>query len=93
MAFGGEFRRYQRAALDAFEAARATPRRRLYLVMPPGSGKTVAGLETARRLEQPTLVLAPNTAVQSQWLLQWRDFIPGAVRGTADRSLPRRSRS
>ncbi|HEY7202147.1 MAG TPA: DEAD/DEAH box helicase family protein, partial [Candidatus Dormibacteraeota bacterium] len=50
MAYGRPFRRYQLLALDAFEHARAGGRRRVYLVMPPGSGKTALGLEIARRL-------------------------------------------
>ena len=36
--------------------------------MPPGSGKTVIGLEIARRIGRPTLVLAPTTTIVGQWL-------------------------
>jgi superfamily II DNA or RNA helicase len=43
-------------------------------VLPPGSGKTVLGLELARRLGRRTMVLTPNTAVQAQWLAQWKEF-------------------
>jgi superfamily II DNA or RNA helicase len=64
-AFPGTFRRYQVMALDAADVLRAAGRRRAYLAMPPGSGKTVLGLELARRLGQRTLVLTPNTAVQA----------------------------
>jgi len=63
-------------ALDAFEQARASGHRRAYLVMPPGSGRTAVGLEIARRLGNPVLGLGSNTAIQSQWLAQWRDFHP-----------------
>src|SRR5687767_9077352 len=42
--------------------------------MPPGAGKTVVGLEIARRLGRRTMVLTPNTAVQAQWLAQWKEF-------------------
>jgi superfamily II DNA or RNA helicase len=79
VAFAQPFRRYQLLALDAFEAARSQGRRRLYLVMPPGSGKTAVGLEIARRLGRPTLALGPNTAIQAQWLAQWRDFHPQSI--------------
>jgi superfamily II DNA or RNA helicase len=73
-AFPGSFRRYQRLALDAFEQLRDEGEQRAYVVMPPGSGKTVLGLEMARRLGRRTMVLAPNTAVQAQWLAQWKEF-------------------
>ena len=39
-----------------------------------GSGKTLMGLESARRLGRPRLVLGPNTAVQAQWLREWTGF-------------------
>jgi superfamily II DNA or RNA helicase len=58
-----------------------------YLVLPPGAGKTLIGLEAARRIGRRTLVLAPNTAVQGQWAASWRrDFRP-ETRCGIDRSL------
>ncbi|HEX6390940.1 MAG TPA: DEAD/DEAH box helicase family protein, partial [Solirubrobacteraceae bacterium] len=63
----GTWRPYQRLALDAFEADRAAGRMHTYVVAPPGSGKTVVGLEIARRLGQPALVLAPTAAIAQQW--------------------------
>jgi superfamily II DNA or RNA helicase len=81
------FRRYQALALEAFEKARAEGRRRTYLVLPPGAGKTVLGLEIARRLGNRTLALGPNTAIQAQWLAQWQDFQPSLVRSSADQEL------
>lgn len=60
-------RRYQKLALAAFEADRAAGRRHTYVVAPPGSGKTVMGLEMARRLGRPALVLCPTSAIQAQW--------------------------
>ena len=81
------FRRYQLLALDAFEKARAEGRRRAYIVMPPGSGKTLVGLEIARRLGNRTVCLGPNTAIQSQWVEQWQAFQPGAVSAGIDPGL------
>src|SRR5260370_14319190 len=66
-------------ALDAFEKARASGRRRAYLVLPPGAGKTLIGLEIARRLGNRCLVLGPNTAIQEQWVKQWRTYQPASV--------------
>src|SRR5205823_2519251 len=51
----------------AFELDRAAGRRSTHLVAPPGSGKTVIGLEIVRRLARPALVLAPTATIQSQW--------------------------
>jgi superfamily II DNA or RNA helicase len=87
VAYGKPLRRYQSLALDAFEKSRASGRRRAYLVMPPGSGKTVLGLEIARRLGNRTVCLGPNTAVQGQWLEQWADFRPAAVSAGTETDL------
>jgi len=87
VAYPQPFRRYQLLALDAFEKARAEGRRRAYIVMPPGSGKTLLGLEIARRLGNRTLCLGPNTAIQSQWVEQWRTFQPAAVSTGIDPDL------
>lgn len=40
----------------------------LHVVAAPGSGKTVLGLEVVRRLNNPTLVLAPTLAIRNQWV-------------------------
>ena len=55
--------------------------------MPPGSGKTVVGLEIARRLARPTLVLGPNTAIQAQWLAEWAGFAPSLVEASSATDL------
>src|SRR5258708_9387871 len=76
VAYPGKLRRYQSMALDAFEKARASGRRRAYLVLPPGAGKTLIGLEIARRLGNRRLVLGPNTPIPEQWLKQRRTSQP-----------------
>ena len=40
----------------------------LHVVAPPGSGKTVLGLEVMLRINKPTLILAPTIAVRNQWI-------------------------
>lgn len=89
-AFPGSFRRYQAEALEAVERLREAGHSRAYVVMPPGSGKTVLGLEVARRIGRRTMVLTPNTAVQAQWLAQWKAFGgngPHPCPGSAERAL------
>ena len=63
----GEWRHYQQLALDAFEADRLAERDRTLLVAPPGSGKTIVGLEIVRRIGSPALVLCPTQTIQRQW--------------------------
>ena len=72
--FEGEWRRYQQLALDAFETDRRHGRRHTHVVAPPGSGKTLMGLEMVRRLGRRALVLAPNSAIQEVWLKHVQRF-------------------
>jgi superfamily II DNA or RNA helicase len=67
LALRGTLRPYQRQALAAFEHDRAAGRTSTHIVAPPGSGKTVIGLEIVRRLGRPALVLAPTATIQAQW--------------------------
>src|ERR1700689_2112365 len=81
---------HQERAVRAFNADQATGDRSTYLVVPPGGGKTMIGLECARQAGRPTLVLCPNTAIQAQWIGQWRAQFapPREARATASRDLP-----
>lgn len=63
-----KFRKYQKEILDNFEEFRKTACRRYHYVAPPGSGKTIAGLEIVRRLNQKAVVLSPNSTIQTQWI-------------------------
>jgi hypothetical protein len=84
-------RTHQRRALDALEPVLAARRGRAWVVLPPGAGKTLVGLEAARRHGRPTLVLGPNTAIQQQWLAGWDSFLPAdpdpGARSGASREL------
>ena len=66
---------HQRRALDAIEQAETSGARRSWVVLPPGAGKTLVGLETARRRGRTTVVLGPNTAIQSQWVRGWDELV------------------
>ena len=49
----------------------------LHVIAPPGSGKTVLGLEVAIRLNKPTLILAPTIPIRNQWKQRFCElFLP-----------------
>lgn len=64
--FKYRWRKYQQRVLD--ELQEHLTDRHLHVIAPPGSGKTVLGLEVAIRLNQPTLILAPTIAIRNQWI-------------------------
>jgi superfamily II DNA or RNA helicase len=60
------FRRYQRMVLDVLDGQAGTDHK-YHIVAPPGSGKTIVGLELIRRFGQPAVVFCPTTTIQKQW--------------------------
>ena len=60
------WRTYQKRVLDTLNNLLEDSH--LHIVAPPGSGKTVLGLEVILRLNQPTLVLAPTLTIRDQWI-------------------------
>ncbi|MFC6997007.1 DEAD/DEAH box helicase family protein [Rufibacter roseus] len=46
----------------------------LHVIAPPGSGKTILGLEVMLRLNKPTLILAPTLAIRNQWVQRFCDL-------------------
>ncbi len=78
--FKYNWRKYQQRVLD--ELGDHIEDRHLHVVAPPGSGKTVLGLEVMIRLNQPTLILAPTIAIRNQWIQRFcelflqTDFMP-----------------
>ncbi|MDU6151367.1 MAG: DEAD/DEAH box helicase family protein [Actinomyces urogenitalis] len=67
-------RAYQRDLLDAVDPADGEV---LHLVAPPGAGKTLLGLELARRNGRPALVLTPTTIIREQWREQAASLFEG----------------
>jgi superfamily II DNA or RNA helicase len=75
MTFRKTWRVYQSRLLDRLEGN--LQNKRLHLVAAPGSGKTVLGLEVIKRVNQPTLVLAPTITIRDQWVDRLVDlFLP-----------------
>ncbi len=60
------WRDYQQRVLDELQEHLSD--KHLHVIAPPGSGKTVLGLEVALRLNQPVLILAPTLAIRNQWI-------------------------
>ena len=73
--FQKAWRQYQQRVLDEMESHLHDDC--LHVVAAPGSGKTVLGLEVIRRLNKPTLVLAPTLTIRDQWVDRLRQlFLP-----------------
>ena len=70
--FKYSWRKYQQRVLDDLQEHLQDGH--LHIVAPPGSGKTVLGLEVALRLNKPTLILAPTLAIRNQWVQRFCDF-------------------
>lgn len=70
--FKYSWRSYQQRVLD--QLSHHIRDRRLHVVAPPGSGKTVLGLEVALRLNHPTLIIAPTLAIRNQWIARFCDL-------------------
>lgn len=60
------WRKYQQRVLDDLQNHLSDGH--LHVIAPPGSGKTILGLEVAIRLNKPTLILAPTIAIRNQWI-------------------------
>ena len=67
--FQGALRPSQQEAIALAQQKLASGQeRRLHIVAPPGSGKTLLGLYIwAHVVKRPAVVLSPNSAIQSQW--------------------------
>ncbi|MCA9291704.1 MAG: DEAD/DEAH box helicase family protein [Phycisphaerales bacterium] len=66
--FRGTLRPSQAAASSVIRRQLDAGERRLHVVAPPGSGKTVLGLYVwAHLVQRPVVVFSPTSAIQSQW--------------------------
>jgi len=82
------FRKYQRMILAQIEAEQSGPTDHKYhLVAPPGSGKTIVGIELINRFGAPAVVFAPTTTIQLQWREKVAMFTESGDQATALTSL------
>ncbi len=83
--FKGTLRPSQEQAVEVVRGGLAKGEKRLHIVAPPGSGKTVLGLYVwAACVRSPALVLSPNSAIQAQWaarldLFDWEGSEKGGL--------------
>ncbi len=63
-----DLRKYQKDIIQNFEEKRCQGDRKFHIIAPPGSGKTLIGLELFLRLGGKALVLSPTLAIQDQWI-------------------------
>ena len=82
--FDGTFRDYQQRILD--ESDRYLRQGRLHIVAPPGSGKTILGLELIRRAGAAALVFSPTVAIAGQWIDRFTTHFTGGAH-TASQQL------
>jgi len=65
VAYKGTFRDYQRRVLN--KGFRYAEEGKLNIIAPPGSGKTILGLELIRRIGEPCLIISPTEATIAHW--------------------------
>ena len=73
--FKFSWRNYQQKFLDSFQEH--IKDEHLHVIAPPGSGKTILGLEMLIRIGKPTLVLAPTLTIRNQWRSRLLEFFTG----------------
>lgn len=68
LTFDGRLRPSQNDVIQIAQEQLSRGERRLHVVAPPGTGKTVLGLYLwAHCIRKPAVVLSPNSAIQMQW--------------------------
>lgn len=70
------FRTYQDLILAQIAECQKKGDTKFHIVAPPGSGKTIIGLEFIRRSNQKAVVFAPTTTIQHQWKDKLKMFVP-----------------
>ncbi|TFF35652.1 DEAD/DEAH box helicase family protein [Mucilaginibacter psychrotolerans] len=69
--FKHSWRTYQQRVLDNLDNYLLDGH--LHIIAPPGSGKTILGLQVAITVNRPTLILAPTIAIRNQWIQKFCD--------------------
>lgn len=72
IAFQGVWRDYQTEILKNFDKHISDDH--FHIIAPPGSGKTILGIEVVKRLNKKTLILAPTLTIRNQWAERLQTF-------------------
>ncbi len=81
LSFAYPLRKYQLEILDLIKRKLEDGERELHIVAPPGAGKTIIGLQIVSELCMPSLIVCPNTTIQSQWREKLVNFLPPELIG------------
>ncbi|MDR6490048.1 superfamily II DNA or RNA helicase [Chryseobacterium vietnamense] len=73
--FKYNWRTYQKKILDNMDDYLHD--NHLHISAPPGSGKTILGLEIMLRLGKPTLIVTPTLAIKNQWIQRFCELFLG----------------
>lgn len=86
LCFRYPLRKYQTEILELVHAKIKNGERAIHIVAPPGSGKTIIGLQLISTMQCPTVIFSPNTTIQSQWKQKLDLFLPpdAEAYGTAE---------
>ncbi|HEY9716509.1 MAG TPA: DEAD/DEAH box helicase family protein [Trichormus sp.] len=76
MQFQFPLRKYQEEILALVDRKLENGERSVHIVAPPGAGKTIIGLQLISKMKCPSLILSPNTTIQSQWGQKVDLFLP-----------------
>ena len=66
-------RPYQQKVVDLFREKTANKEKKLHIVAPPGSGKTIIGISLLLESQKKGVVFSPNAAIQAQWINRFYD--------------------
>lgn len=81
LSFRYPLRKYQKEILELVNIKLERGERELHIVAPPGAGKTIMGLQIISQLKCNSLILCPNTTIQSQWGQKFDLFLPPGMEG------------
>ncbi|MBX9877079.1 MAG: DEAD/DEAH box helicase family protein [Candidatus Obscuribacterales bacterium] len=76
LSFQYPLRRYQQEILELVKIKLKRGENKLHIVAPPGAGKTIIGLQLVSEFKCPSLIVSPNTTIQSQWGQKLELFMP-----------------
>ena len=87
LGFRHPLRKYQEDILELLDRKLERGERRFHVVAPPGAGKTIIGLQIVSRFKCPSLILSPNTTIQSQWGQKLELFLPPGLESLANMDI------